>query len=117
LTGRITGEVLLEAQERLMTRIKQRILDEWYASIVVQPAWLSSTVVNLAKSITENGNFDLLALLADALEDAGCTDARILTHCRENAEHKMQFARLQHKDACWVTDLILGKRPSGTAGT
>jgi hypothetical protein len=37
---------------------------------------------------------------ADALEDAGCTDAELLGHLRRPWPH----AR-----GCWVVDLILGK--------
>ncbi len=42
-----------------------------------------------------------LALLADALEDAGCTDADILAHCRGPGPHVR---------GCWVVDLLLGKK-------
>jgi hypothetical protein len=38
--------------------------------------------------------------LADALEEAGCSDGEILTHCRQPGEHVR---------GCWVTDLLLGK--------
>jgi hypothetical protein len=38
--------------------------------------------------------------LGDALEDAGCTAAAILDHCRRPGEHVR---------GCWLVDLILGK--------
>jgi hypothetical protein len=41
-----------------------------------------------------------LAVLADALEDAGCTGPDILEHLRGNAPHVR---------GCWVLDLILSK--------
>jgi hypothetical protein len=41
-----------------------------------------------------------LAVLADALEDAGCADADILAHCRGAGPHVR---------GCWVVDLVLGK--------
>jgi len=41
-----------------------------------------------------------MPILADALEDAGCTDAAILEHCRGPGPHVR---------GCWVVDLILGK--------
>jgi hypothetical protein len=41
-----------------------------------------------------------LAILADALEEAGCDDQEILTHCR---------SELDHVRGCWVIDLLLGK--------
>jgi hypothetical protein len=41
-----------------------------------------------------------LALLADALEDAGCANADLLGHLRGEAPHVR---------GCWVADAILGK--------
>jgi hypothetical protein len=40
------------------------------------------------------------ALLADALEDAGCTDAELLGHLRSPGPHVR---------GCWAVDLVLGK--------
>ena len=40
------------------------------------------------------------AILADALEEAGCHDLDILAHCRQPGEHVR---------GCWVVDLLLGK--------
>jgi hypothetical protein len=63
-------------------------------------AWRDSTIRKLAKSIYDDRAFDRLPLLADALEEAGCTDADILAHCRGDGPHVR---------GCWVVDLILGK--------
>ncbi len=63
-------------------------------------AWNDGTVRKLAQLIYDDRDFDRLPLLADALEDAGCTDAAILSHCREPGEHVR---------GCWVVDLLLGK--------
>jgi hypothetical protein len=41
-----------------------------------------------------------LAVLADALEEAGCTDEALLSHLRSDGPHVR---------GCWVLDLILGK--------
>jgi hypothetical protein len=70
-------------------------------------AWNDATVVRLAQAAyderhmpegtLENGR---LAVLADALEEAGCRDADILGHCRSGGEHVR---------GCWVIDLLLGK--------
>ena len=49
--------------------------------------------------IYEDRAFDM-PILGDALEDAGCTNAAILKHCRSGAEHVR---------GCWCLDLILGK--------
>jgi hypothetical protein len=42
-----------------------------------------------------------LAILADALEEAGCTDQQVLMHLRGGGDHYC---------GCWVIDLLLGKR-------
>jgi hypothetical protein len=63
--------------------------------------WNEGTIVKLAQAIYEERAFDDLPVLADALEDAGCLDADILSHCRQPAEHAK---------GCWVVDLLLGKK-------
>ena len=62
-------------------------------------AW-NDTITKLAQAIYDECRFADLPLLADALEETGCTNADILGHCRE--------AR-QHVRGCWVVDLVLGK--------
>jgi hypothetical protein len=44
--------------------------------------------------------FEELPALADALEKAGCTNADLLSHCRQGSEQVR---------GCWVVDWILGK--------
>ena len=62
--------------------------------------WRTSTAVALASGIYEECAFDRLPILADALQDAGCEDEEILTHCR---------VEIAHTRGCWVLDAILGK--------
>ena len=70
-------------------------------------AWNDAVVVRLAQSAYEErhlpaGTLDngRLAVLADALEEAGCTDADILDHLRGPGPHVR---------GCWPVDLCLGK--------
>ena len=65
------------------------------------------TAARLASAAYEDrnlpeGTVDLvrLAVLADALEDAGCTDADLLGHLRGPGPHVR---------GCWAVDLILAK--------
>jgi hypothetical protein len=51
----------------------------------------------MAQAIYDERRFGDLPILADALEDAGCNDARILSHCRDEQEHVR---------GCWVLDLV-----------
>jgi carbon storage regulator CsrA len=68
--------------------------------VVLDPVWLTwndGTIPRLARGIAE-GDYDALPVLADALEEAGCTDAAILDHCRSCGGHVR---------SSWVVDLIL----------
>jgi hypothetical protein len=65
------------------------------------PEWRSDTALSLASHIYEARDFAQMPLLADALQDAGCDNADILSHCRD--------ANGVHVRGCWVVDLVLGK--------
>lgn len=71
-----------------------------FHSAAINSAWLTRVVAALAVTVYDDGAFDRLPILADALEDAGCTNADILNHCRQPGEHVR---------GCWVVDLLLGK--------
>jgi hypothetical protein len=71
-----------------------------FRPITIAPSWLTSTATALAEAIYTDRAFDRLPILADALEEAGCTDAEILAHCRAPGPHMR---------GCWVIDLLLGK--------
>lgn len=63
--------------------------------------WRTSAVLALANVAESDRAYDRLPILADALEEAGCDDPDILSHCRGDGPH---FA------GCWVVDLILGRK-------
>lgn len=74
-----------------------------FRSITISPtvlAWNDRTVKKLAQGIYDERAFDLMLILADALEEAGCTNQDILAHCRQPGEHVR---------GCWVVDALLGK--------
>lgn len=60
-----------------------------------------SNIVTLAQAIYDERAFSRLPALAHTLLAAGCDDADILSHCRGPGPHVR---------ACWVVDLILGKK-------
>ncbi len=73
------------------------------------PNWLTATVTKLAQAAYDNrilpaGTLepDRLAILADALEEAGCTDEQVLTHLRGPSG--------PHVRGCFVLDLLLDKK-------
>jgi hypothetical protein len=70
-------------------------------------AWKDRTVPRLAQAVYDErrmpeGTLDTgrLAILADALLDAGCEDEELLSHLRRPGPHVR---------GCWAVDLILGK--------
>lgn len=71
-----------------------------FRSTFPEPGWLTSNVLDLARTIYDERAFDRLPILADALMDAGCSDDAILSHCRAEGAHVR---------GCWVVDLLLGK--------
>jgi len=72
-----------------------------FRPITVHPSWLTSTVLTLAEGIYTERAFDRLPILADALQDAGCDNEDILSHCRSEGPHVK---------GCWAVDLLLGKQ-------
>jgi hypothetical protein len=72
-----------------------------FRPVAVDPHWLTSDVVALARGIYDERAFDRMPILADALQDAGCDSAAVLDHCRD--------PNGVHVRGCWVVDLLLGK--------
>ncbi len=86
--------------------------------------WLTPTVISLAQAIHDDRAFDRMPMLGDALEEAGCTNAAILGHCRgepcqrcrgSGTVHRPDpcsacgnHGTLLHVRGCWVLDLLLG---------
>jgi hypothetical protein len=71
---------------------------------LLDPLWLTwqnGTVRKLALTIYDERRWADLPILADALEEAGCTDTELLSHCRGGDEHTR---------GCWAVDLLLGKQ-------
>lgn len=53
------------------------------AASVVVPGWASPTVLALLQAIIAEDAYDRLPILADAMEEAGCTNAELVRACRE----------------------------------
>jgi len=88
-----------------------------FRSVTVEPAWLAwhgGTVAKVARSIYEDRRFGDLPVLADALEEAGCTNGAVLEHCRSAGGTRRQASGGReppvHVRGCWVLDQLLGNR-------
>jgi hypothetical protein len=67
---------------------------------VIERAWRTNTVAQLATQIYEERAFDQLPILGDALEEAGCSNGALLDHCRGAGPHVR---------GCWAIDLLTGR--------
>jgi hypothetical protein len=85
----------------IVANITRCVFGNPFRPVIANPAWLTPTVVSLAEGIYADRAFDRLPILADALQDAGCSHEDILTHCRSDGPHCR---------GCWVVNLVLGKQ-------
>jgi hypothetical protein len=67
---------------------------------LVQPGWLTPLVRDLTSGIYRGRQFDNMPILADALEEAGCTNKALLKHLRGPGYHRR---------GCWALYQVLGK--------
>ncbi|MBX9583374.1 MAG: hypothetical protein K2X87_23985 [Gemmataceae bacterium] len=76
------------------------MFDNPFRPVALDPDWRTSTAVALAESIYPDRAWDRLPVLAEALDDAGCTHPDVIGHLRGPGPHARCY---------WVVDLILGK--------
>jgi hypothetical protein len=62
--------------------------------------WNDRTIPRMAQAIYDDKAWDRMGVLADALEDAGCSNAYLIGHLRSPGPHFR---------GCWVIDLLLGR--------
>jgi hypothetical protein len=81
---------------------QQALLSEVAApeGVVFEPRWRTGITLSLAQAAYA-GDWDLLPVLADALEDLNCTEGRLLHHLRLPGPHVK---------GCWPVDLVLNRR-------
>jgi hypothetical protein len=72
-----------------------------FRPVQVEASWRTPAVLDLAATIYDGHDFRATPVLADALEEAGCDDAGILGHLRQQGQ--------VHVPGCWCLDLVLSK--------
>ena len=97
--GRGSGRARREAAREQCALLRD-LLGNPFRPVVIDPLWKTAAVDALARGVYEERAFDRLPFLADALEEAGCTDPAILAHLRGPGPHVR---------GCWCVDLLLGK--------
>jgi hypothetical protein len=90
--------VLREDPGVFLPAVMREIFANPFRPLEFDPAWRTTSVVQLAQRIYESREFFAMPVLADALQNAGCDNAAVLDHCR---------APGQHLRGCWVLDLVL----------
>lgn len=68
--------------ERLCCLVRD-VIGNPYRPMAVNSSWLTANVTAIAQALYAERRFEDMPILADALEEAGCTDPAILEHCRE----------------------------------
>jgi hypothetical protein len=94
-----TWEVARAEQARLL----REVIGNPFQPLPLDRSWIEwndKAVRVLAREIDLERRYAELPVLADALQEAGCSDEAILSHCR-SAE--------THVRGCWVVDCLLEK--------
>src|SRR5262249_30509490 len=119
-TGAVEGEIAAKAadatglaignspaQRQWQVRLLREVFGNPFQPGTIDPAWRTPTVQSLSQGAYSERilpvgklNKQRLAILADALEEAGCTSADLLSHLRSPGPHVR---------GCWALDLVLGK--------
>ena len=98
-----------EGRNALNAGVLRCVLGNPWRQPAIAPIWLlvnEGAVTALAQTIERNSAFDDMPILADALEDAGCSEERLLGHLRGGV----------HCRSCHALDAVLG-RPTLPAWT
>jgi hypothetical protein len=91
--------------------------DHAIRALRLEREWLTPTVLTLARQADDTGEYGVLPILADALQDAGCDNEFILDRCRASlgksgktpGSSNTPFRTELHSRGNWVVDLLLGR--------
>jgi hypothetical protein len=99
--AKFSDEVLVLGERRAQAASIRDIVGNPFHPVSFSASWRTDTAVTLARQMYESRDFGAMPILADALQDAGCDNQDILSHCRTET---------MHVRGCWVVDLVLGKK-------
>ncbi len=100
-TRRAAWELALAAELAAHCNLLRDLFGGPFSPTVLAPAWRTPQARSVARAAYERRLFGNLPVLADALEEAGCTEEIILTHLRSPGPHVR---------GCWALDLVLSRR-------
>jgi len=87
---------------RALADVLREVAGNPFRPVRIDPCWLhwgDGVVGSLARLFAEEGRHGELPYLADALQDAGCSDEELIRHLRRPAGHVR---------GCWALDVLLG---------
>ena len=87
-------------ERKQLTVLLRDVIGNPFRPATISPDERTTRVVSLAQGIYEERAFDRTPILADALEEAGCTNTDLLKHCRSEGPHVR---------GCWAVDSLLGR--------
>ncbi|HZT79074.1 MAG TPA: hypothetical protein VFA26_02535 [Gemmataceae bacterium] len=91
---------VLAAEKHAHAELVREIFGNPFRPVSFDPSWRTPGVLAIAQRIYEQRDFAALPILADALEEAGCTSEEVLVHlCSPDP----------HVRGCWALDLVMGK--------
>jgi hypothetical protein len=94
-------QAAMSAERKSQTELARCVFGNPFRSVFINPAWITPDVRAVARTIYEEHRFGDMPILADALEEAGCTNNAVIAHCRGPGPHVR---------GCWVVDALLGKK-------
>jgi hypothetical protein len=89
------------AEEKEQVELLRHVIGNPFRPVAVDPAWLyanDGVAHKIVQVIHGEQRYEDLPFLADALEDAGCTNTDLLDHCRGPGPHFR---------GCWAVDLLV----------
>jgi hypothetical protein len=83
------------ANAQLLPCLDDDAIRDYPTCFTARPRWLTSTVIGMASGILDEPAPTRFAILADALEESGYTNAYVLTRCREKRPKKKDHQFIQ----------------------
>jgi hypothetical protein len=87
----------------LYVALLREVFGDPFRPVALEPAWVKwnrGALRGMAEAIHQERAYERLAVLADALEDAGCGNADLIGHLRAPGPHVR---------GCWALDLLRGQ--------
>jgi hypothetical protein len=89
-----------EAETEAQCDILRCIVGNPFRPTTIHPDWITESIRKLALTIYQDRRFDILPILGDSLQKAGCSSESVIAHCNSPGPHDL---------GCWVVDSLLNR--------